>query len=147
MRKKSDRFQQSRVSTAHLLEQARRRFARHQRDDDYFSTSAFHDVPFFRVQSFQSIIPALGVNIRLGHLEETAGAPFGKNANPIHARERGQDCSAVGFGIEWTIGTFELMHTFIAIHSHEQGIAGTLRRFQVSDMPQMQQVKASVGND
>src|SRR6185312_5786220 len=96
---------------------------------------------------FQSVIAAFGPDVGFGDGEKLAGGFFGEDADGIDTFERRQHQSAILLVVDWTIGSFQLLNRLVPVDRDEQEVAEVARRFEVGDMAEMQDIKASIRND
>ena len=121
-------------------------FAGHKWDNDNFPAARLDDAPLFLVESFERVIAALYVNIRLRRAQKIRRARFRKNINRIDKPERGQNRGAVGFVIDGPPGAFQLAHPGVAVESDQERIAAISSSFEIHHVPGVQQIEASVGH-
>jgi hypothetical protein len=65
----------------------------------------------------------------------------------IHVSQGANNFRAFIFRHQWPALTFELASAFVRIDGHDETAAELLCRAKVSDMPNMEQVKASIAQD
>lgn len=76
-----------------------------------------------------------------------SGAKVGEDCDGIDGGQRGDEGSAVLFGIDGTAFTLESTDGGVAIDADEKKVAEVARGFEVSDVAEVEEVKATVGDD
>src|SRR6266508_2752546 len=106
-----------------LLQQRRRRLPRHPWQDDDFATQPFDEAAFVLVDGVDRVVAALGVNVWPDRFKELHRRRLAKDANAVHARQRGEHERAVVLGIDRAAGTFEVAHARVGVETDEQRVA------------------------
>ena len=91
--------------------------------------------------------PTLDENVGLEGVKELARGVLIEDQDVIDTSQRSEHSGAVVFGDDWSSGTFEFSHAGIAVDGHDQDVAKLPGLFEQSEVANMEQVEAAVGED
>lgn len=91
------------------------------------------------------VIGAFTVHIRFQNSQQLADVQLRKYDDVIDRSQRADELSSIGRREYRTARPLELTHRFIVIDRNDQPIGFRLRTFQITNMANMQQVEAAVG--
>lgn len=107
------------------------------------AATGHHDVAFRN--SFRSVISPLRVDIRPDQANQLAYIGLIKDEDRVHVLQRRQDLCALAFRDARTPVALESAHTGVRIHRDHNSSAELFCAAKVADMPDVQNVKATVG--
>lgn len=96
---------------------------------------------------FESVIPALDVNVGLGDGQKRVGLTLDEDTHAADAFEGGQDDGPVQFGIDGPSGTFEFTHRCVSIQADEQSIPQAACSLKVGHVAGVKQVETAIRDD
>jgi hypothetical protein len=94
-----------------------------------------------------SIVGAFGVNCRPKYIEHAPDIRLVEHYDMIHASKRGDKSCAFGFVENGAVQTFDCADRPVTVDRHDESIAELSGTFEVSHMPDMQDIEASVGEN
>jgi hypothetical protein len=129
-----------------FFEQSSGRLPRHTANDDDPAALLLYETAFFLVNRVDRIIASLCVDVGFNFREQFEGIRLRENANAIYSSQRSENGGAFLFAVNWAIWPFDHADRFVAVYSHQQGVAGVPRSFKVRNMTQMKEVETPIGD-
>jgi hypothetical protein len=87
------------------------------------------------------------VDIRAQFFQKSFNVGFGEEHNVIHAAKRGNELRAGAFVKHGAAGSFEIAHAGIVIHADNQNVTFAARTFKITNVSDVESIKAAVGKD
>src|SRR5438046_1446292 len=115
-----------------------------ERQDSDLSADFFERRMFFRVQRTKSVIAAFNINGWPHFFDQLRHAFFGKKNGIVYPLERRDEFKAVAFGIQRTAFTFEEPNRIVAVNRNGERIAEGTRSLKISNVSDVQQIKAPI---
>lgn len=109
------------------------------------SAASDHDLAFRN--TFRRVIGAFRVNIRPDQADQVANVGRIENEHSVNVRESRQNLCAFRFRDARTAVAFEAARTSVRIHGDYHFAAELLCTLQIPDMPDVQNIKATVGEN
>jgi hypothetical protein len=94
-----------------------------------------------------TVVGAFGMNCRPKYIEHAPDIRFVEHHDMIHASKRGNKSCAFTFVENGTIGSFDRADRPITVNRHDKSIAEFSGSFEIADMPDVQNIDASVGEN
>jgi len=111
-------------------------------DDGHMDSQAVCDRAFGN--GLWRVVRPFRVHIGLQILKQRLDAPLREYDDIIHVLDRGDELGAGLFVQDWLPGSFQAADTGVGIYTYDQKISFTLGTSEVSDMTDMQSIKATV---
>ena len=90
---------------------------------------------------------ALDENIRLKGPDDLCGCVLRENNDRVDRCQRGQHFGALALGRDRPRRTLVAAHLGVGVHPHYQRVAERAGRFEISNVPGMEQIENAVGED
>ena len=107
------------------------------------SAARFHFISFRN--TFDGVVGALGLKVGPDFTDDRAHVVLGKNHYRIHSGEGGENFRTLFRGDQWTPRAFECANRVVGIHGHYQLPAEFPSGVQITDVSDVEQVKAAIG--
>ncbi len=95
----------------------------------------------------RGVVSSFGVDIGAEFFKKGFHVGFGKEHDEIHAAKRGDEMGTRVFIEDGTAGALQLADAGIRIHADNKDVAFAARAFEITNMSDVQGVKASVGEN
>ena len=112
--------------------------------DPNLSADFFQRRTFFRVQRSRSVIAAFDINRGTHFFDQACHTLFRKKDGVIYTFERRDDLSPVAFRVQGTAFAFQHANRIIAIDRDGERVAERAGGLEVSNVSDVQQIKATI---